>query len=365
MRTLLLSLPTILGLVLTAAVATAEDTPELSPVEAKYLDNVQQVTHDFAKAGEGYFSPDGATTIFQAEPTTYPFYQIYTLDLTSLNEGAEPNLISTGRGRTTCSYFRPDGKKVIFASSHLDPQMAATEQAERDQRAEDARTGKRRRYSWDFDPHMEIFEANPDGTELKRLTDAKGYDAECAYSPDGEQIVFCSDRDGDPDLYIMNADGSDVRQLTNQDGYDGGPFFSPDGDWVIYRTDREKEGYLQIHAISVDGEHDIALTSNEGVNWAPYWHPTEPWIIWCGADHSNPKARPNYDLIVMKYEVEDGVIRGGKQVTITSSPAADVLPVFSPNGKRLMWTSNRTPQRASQLFIGDLNLDAIKAALED
>ncbi|MEX0866472.1 MAG: biopolymer transporter Tol, partial [Pirellulales bacterium] len=337
-----------------SAAVYAEETPQLTALESKYLANLVQVTHDFAKAGEGYFSPDGSTIVFQAEPTTYPFYQIYTLDLANLAAGAEPKLISTGRGRTTCSYFSPDGERVIFASSHLDPRLGATEQAERDQRAEDAREGRRRRYNWDFDLHYEIFQAKPDGSELTRLTDTEGYDAEGAYSPDGESIVFCSDRDGDPDLYIMNADGSEVRQLTNSDGYDGGPFFSPDGEWVIYRTDRKKEGHLQIHAIRVDGEHDVTLTDNIGVNWAPYWHPTEPWIIWCGADHSDPKARPNYDLHVMQYEFVDGVIRGGKQVTITSSPAADVLPVFSPDGRRLMWTSTRTPQHASQLFLADL-----------
>ncbi len=100
----------------------------------------------------------------------------------------------------------------------------------------------------------------------------------------------------------MNADGSDVRQLTNEPGYDGGPFISPDGSWVIFRSDRKKEGFLQIHAIGIDGKNDVALTDNVGVNWAPYWHPTKPYIIWTGADHSDPKARPNYDLWLMKYE---------------------------------------------------------------
>jgi Tol biopolymer transport system component len=190
------------------------------------------------------------------------------------------------------------------------------------------------------------------------LTHSAGYDAECAYSPDGKQIVFCSDRDGDPDLYIMDRDGSNVRQLTNAPGYDGGPFFSPDGRWIVYRTDRKKPDHLQIHVIRADGKEDVALTDNIGVNWAPYWHPSEPYIIWCGADHSDPKARPNYDLWLMKFAVKDGKFTGGPQTRITDHPSADVLPVFSPDGKRLMWTSNRGKGKSSQLWMADFMLPA-------
>ena len=165
-----------------------------------------------------------------------------------------------------------------------------------------------RRYQWDFDPYMDIFSADLDGHHLHRLTDSPGYDAEGAYSPDGKQIVFCSDRDGNPNLYVMNADGSNVRQLTNAPGYNGGPFISPDGNWVVYRSDRKKEEFLQIHVIGIDGQNDTALTDNIGVNWAPYWHPTQPYIIWTGADHSDPHATPNYDLWLMKYAERDGKI---------------------------------------------------------
>jgi Tol biopolymer transport system component len=200
---------------------------------------------------------------------------------------------------------------------------------------------------------MEIFVGDLDGKNLKRLTDAKGYDAEGAFSADGKMIAFCSDRDGDPDLYVMNADGAGLRQLTNEPGYDGGPFISPNGKWVIFRSDRKKEGYLQIHAIGIDGKHDVALTDLNGVNWAPYWHPTQPYIIWTGADHTDPNARPNYDLWLMKYEETNSGLKSGPITRITDHPSADVLPVFSPNGKQLMWTSNRTEDRSSQLFIAD------------
>jgi TolB protein len=321
-------------------------------IESRHLGNIRQLTSGFVKAGEGYFSPDGGTIIYQAVPQDYPFYQIYKQ---TLPEG-QPQRISTGRGRTTCSCFSPDGKRLIFASSHLDPALSQTEDEERRRQAEDAKNGTHRRYQWDFDPYMDIFEADLDGKILRQLTNTKGYDAEGAYSPDGKRIAFCSDRDGDPDVYLMNSDGTDVRQLTNAQGYDGGPFISPDGKWVVYRSDRQKEGFLQIHVIGIDGRSDVALTDNVGVNWAPYWHPTQPYIIWTGADHSDPKARPNYDLWLMRYELREGKIAPGPITRITDNPAADVLPVFSPDGQQLMWTSNRTADHSSQLFIADFKL---------
>ena len=293
------------------------------------------------------------------------FYQIYTLPLAPPHPGplpggegdriTKPQLLSTG-GRTTCSFFAPNGKSIIFASSHLDPNLSDTESAAKKQQEEDAKNNVHRRYQWDFDPWMEIFAADLDGHHLKRLTDSPGYDAECAYTSDGKHIVFCSDRGGNPNIYVMDADGGNVRQLTHATGYNGGPFTSPDGKWVIYRSDRKKEGWLQIHVIGFDGQNDTALTDNQGVNWAPYWHPTKPYIIWTGADHSDPKARPNYDLWLMRYAEQDGKIVPGKVWRITDNPAADVLPVFSPDGTKLMWTSNRTEDHTSQLFIADFKL---------
>jgi len=335
-----------------AAVPAAHSAAGDDSIEGKHITNVRQVTSGFVRAGEGYFSPDGKSIIYQAVTKDYPFYQIYTQPL----EGGAPKLLSTGRGRTTCSNISPDGKRIVFASSHLDPDLSQTEEAERKQQAEDAASGKRRRYQWDFDPHMEIFEADRDGKILKRLTNSPGYDAEGAYSADGKQIAFCSTRDGDPDIYVMDADGSNVRQLTNSPGYDGGPFISPDGRWVVFRSDRKKAEYLQIYAIGIDGKNEVALTDNVGVNWAPYWHPTAPYLIWTGADHSDPTARPNYDLWLMKYAEKDGHLAAGPIVRLTDHPTADVLPVFSPDGKKLMWTSNRTADHSSQLFIGDIKL---------
>ncbi|MBM3998392.1 MAG: biopolymer transporter Tol [Planctomycetes bacterium] len=329
--------------------STLADDPALSELESRFLSNVKQVTSQFTKAGEGYFSPDGTTIVYQAEPPGYPFYQIYTQRL----GGGPPKLVSPGRGRTTCSYFSPDGQRLLFASSHEDPNLHATEEAERAQLEDDRRAGRRRRYAWAFDEQMDMYETDPHGKILRRLTKEAGYDAEGAYSRDGTKIAFCSTRDGDPDLYVMNADGTDVRQITNHPGYDGGPFLSPDGRWIIYRTDRKKAEHLQIHVIGIDGKGDTALTDNVGVNWGPYWHPTRPCLIWSGADHSDPSARPNYDLWIARYVVESGAFRIDPPVRVTDSPSADVLPVFSPDGAKLLWTSTRTADHSSQLFLGD------------
>jgi Tol biopolymer transport system component len=328
--------------------ALAADPADWRQAEAVHLKNIRQITHDFARAGEGYFSPDGRTIIFQAEEkdSGNPFYQIFTMDLAT----GRTHRVSPGVGKTTCSYFAPDGKKIIFASSHLDPDAKKHYAEEYSRREEERRTGKRRRYQWDFDPHMAIFEANLDGTGLKRLTDAPGYNAEGSYSPDGQSIVFCSNRGRpeDLELYIMDRDGKNVRQLTHATGcYNGGPFFSPDGKRVIFRSDRKKKDHLQLYVINADGTGERALTDDlNWVQWGPYWYKDGRHIVYAAADHGNPTVRPNYDLYWMDTE-------SGKKVRLTYAPGADVLPVFSPDGKKIMWTSTRDGRQPSQLYMAD------------
>jgi TolB protein len=325
----------------------AAEPADWQNTEAVHLKNIRQVTTDFVRAGEGYFSPDGKSIIFQAEEkdSGNPFYQIFVMDLQSKRS----RRVSPGIGKTTCSYFSPDGKKIIFASSHLDPEAKKQYAEEYRQREEDRKSGKRRRYKWDFDPHLDIFEANPDGSDLRRLTDAPGYDAEGSYSPDGKSIVFCSNRSG-PDnleLYIMDKDGKNVRQLTHAPGcYNGGPFFSPDGKRVIFRSDRKKKDHLQLFVINTDGSGERALTDDlNWVQWGPYWYKDSKHIVYAGADHA-VAGRPNYDLYWMNVDT-------GKKVRLTYAPGADVLPVFDATGQRLMWTSTRDGRQPSQLWMAD------------
>jgi Tol biopolymer transport system component len=315
--------------------------------ESAYLTNTRQVTRDFVRAGEGYFSADARRIIFQAEEKgENPFYQIFVMDLAT----GSHRRVSPGTGKTTCGFFHPSGEKIIFASSHLDPEAKKHYAVELKVREEERQTKKRRRYVWDFDPHMDIFEANLDGSGLKRLTDAPGYDAEGSYAPDGKSIVFCSNRGGEKnlELYIMDADGKNIRQLTKAPNcYNGGPFFSPDGKRVIFRSDRTKKDHLQLFVINIDGTGERALTDDQNwVHWAPYWHPDGKHIIYTAADHSNPLARPNYDLYWMNIDT-------GKRVRITHAPGADVLPVFSPDGRQLLWTSTRDGRQPAQLYLAD------------
>jgi TolB protein len=333
----------LISLALTAGQQPAEDwkTPE-----AVHLKNITQVTDGFVRAGEGYFSHDGKKIIFQAEEkdTGNPFYQIFVMDL----ETKKFTRISPGMGRTTCSYFRPDGKKIIFASSHGDPDAKKRQEAEYVQRIEDAKKGVHRRYQWDFDPYMKIYESNLDGTELKCLTpDSKVYTAEGSYSADGTKIVYSSGTAGDTNIFIMNADGSGSKQITSgHKCYNGGPFLSPDATKVIFRADRKEKDRLQLYVINVDGTGEKALTTNDKwVYWAPFWYKDGKHIIYTAADHSNELARPNYDLYWMNLET-------GKTTRITFAPGADVLPVFSPDYKKVMWTSSRDGN-PSQLYIAD------------
>jgi Tol biopolymer transport system component len=327
--------------------------PTLSPeevarLEATHLANIRQVTTGLARAGEGYFSPDGRSIIFQAVPHVPPTifhhpqpdedgYQIF---LGPLKEDAPLKMVSTGKGRCTCPFFHPGGGSILFASTHLSPST----DAEPPKGPAYSRTA---RYRWEFPESMDIFSGDLDGKNLKRLTVTTGYDAEASYSPDGSQIVFTSFRDGDGEIYIMDSNGKNARRITSAKGYDGGPFFSPDGRRIIYRSDRKGNDLLQIYVNNTEGTAERALTRNEFVNWGPFWHPDGTHIIYATSKHGHS----NYELYLMNVDT-------GAEERVTYHDGFDGLPVFSPDGKRLMWTSSgRTADRKSQLFIADFTLN--------
>src|SRR5207247_2412354 len=245
-----------------------------APGEAQFLSNIWQLTFEGRRSGEGYFSPDGKALIFQSERETgNPFYQIYILDL----ETGDSHRVSAGIGKTTCAFFRPNTDEVLFASTHLDPEAKGKQKTELELRA----SGKERRYSWDYDEHFDIFVAKRDGSRLRRLTSAYGYDAEASYSPNGKKIVFTSLRDAYPaeklssedrkrlendpayfgEIYIMNADGSGQNRLTftpGHDGFDGLPVFSPDGRRLCWTSNRTPDGKSQLFLADWDDKAALA-----------------------------------------------------------------------------------------------------------
>jgi len=322
-----------------------EEVPERDwpAAEARILTNVRQLSDPslgISAGGEAYFSPDARRVIFQAYPKGQSQYQMYTIELNPDGTAITGSfrMVSPGGGACTCGYFKPDGSKIIFASSYLNPDLPNPNEYHR----------KGSSYVWPMPGGTDIIEANLDGSNPRQLTTQVGYDAECGYSPSGESIVFSSDRDGDPDLYIMRADGTEVRQLTNKPGYDGGPFFSPDGQRVIFRADRLKNDNLQLFVINTDGTGERQLTRHTNVvNWAPFWHPNGRSIVWTTSIHGHN----NYEVYLMN--IETGATR-----RVTFSAMFDGMPVFSPNGKWMMWTSKRGPDHTSQVFLADFNLPA-------
>jgi Tol biopolymer transport system component len=332
--------------------------------EARLLTKTHQITFAGRRAGEGYFSADGKRMIFQSErEPDNPFYQIYLLDL----ETGDTTRVSPGIGKTTCAWIHPQADKVLFASTHADPQARAKQQEELAQRA----SGQARRYAWDFDEHYDIFEADSQGGHLKNLTQAPGYDAEGSWSPDGTWIVFASNRHAytaalseadqailarDPsffiDIYLMRADGTQVQRLTQAPGYDGGPFFSPDGRQIVWRHFAPDGATAEVWTMNLDGSQQRQITHLGVMSWAPYFHPSGAYIIFT----NNAQGMGNFELYMVDSAGQHEPVR------VTYTDGFDGLPVFSPDGQHLAWTSTRTPDHTAQLFMADWN-DAEARAL--
>jgi Tol biopolymer transport system component len=352
-----------LALAAASTSALAADDPAQ---ENRFISNPRQLVFEGKRSGEGYFSPDGKKLIFQSErEPDNPFFQQYILDL----ESGETTRVSPGKGKTTCGFFQPGTDRVLFSSTHADPEAAAKQKTELEFRA----SGKQRRYSWDYDDSADIFSTKQDGSDAINLTHSPGYDAEGSYSPDGKQIVFCSLRSAFPleklppkdrerydkdaawfgDIYIMNADGSNVRCLTTEPGYDGGPFFSPDGTRVVWRHFEENGMIADVWTMKLDGSDKKRVTDFKSMSWAPFYHPSGKYFIFT----SNKLGFENFELFLVDAAGEHEPVR------VTFTPGFDGLPVFSPDGKKLCWTSGRTGDGKSQLFVADWNDEAARAAL--
>jgi Tol biopolymer transport system component len=316
------------------------------PAEPR-LRNLRQLT-DGGENAEAYFSADGTRLIFQAtRPGESECDQIYTMGV----DGSDLSRVSSGEGRTTCGYFFPAGDRILYSSTHLHDSACPPP------------PDYSRGYVWALDEY-DVFTARPDGSDLGRITDSPGYDAEATISPDGSRIVFTSVRDGDLEIYTMDAEGGDVRRLTHEPGYDGGAFFSPDGTKIVYRSwhpadSSELADYrsllasglvrpnrMHIFVMDADGSNRVQVTDLPGASFAPFFHPSGDRIIFASNQH-DPTSR-NFDLYVVNVD-------GTGLERVTQDADFDGFPMFSPDGRRLVFASNRNAAREgdTNLFIAD------------
>lgn len=332
-------------LVSSASVVGVDDKLRLP--EEKHLHNVRQLSFGGENA-EAYFSADGKKLIFQSTRDGLGCDQIYEMNI----DGSGVRMLSTGKGRTTCSYFFRNGKRILYSSTHLASSDCPPKP--------DFSKG----YVWAIYPGFDIFTAAPDGSDLKPITKAPGYDAEATIAPNGKRIVFTSMRDGDLDIYTMDLDGKNVKRLTNEIGYDGGPFWSYDSQWIVFRanhpkTEKEIKDYqtllkenlirptaLEIWVMKADGTGKRQITNNGKANFAPYFFPDGKRIIFA-SNMNDPKGR-DFDLYAVNVD-------GSGLERLTFNPTFDGFPMFSPDGKKLVFASNRNDkvQGDTNVFIAD------------
>ena len=319
--------------------------------------NVQQLTFGGDNA-EAYFSFDGKWLVFQKTNPKEGIAcdQIWMGKIPgNAGEKFEPKLVSSGLGRTTCAYFYPDGKHILYASTHL---------GSKDCPPLPDRSKYGNRYIWPVYESFDIFKADLNGKIVKQLTNVKGYDAEATISPRGDKILFTSLRDGDLDLYTMDLEGKHVKRITSTLGYDGGAWFSPDGTKIIWRasrptTEAEIKEYkdllaenlvapthMEVWVANADGSDARQVTFLEQANWAPNFTPDGKHIIFC-SNHEYKRGFPfNMYLTGLDGKVNEKISR---------DKGFDAFPMFSPDGKKFVFCSNRNNggTHDTNIFIAD------------
>jgi Tol biopolymer transport system component len=330
-------------------------TETLRYEKEKHLKNIRQLTFGGDNA-EAYWSFDGKDLVLQITNKEWGLEcdQIFIMDAEKGVADGKPPMVSTGKGRTTCSYFLPGDDAIIYASTHLKHETCPPAPSR-------SPHGK---YVWPIYKEFDIFTADRQGNIIAQLTDEDGYDAEPTVSPKGDLIVFTSIRSGDLELYTMKLDGSDVRQVTDQLGYDGGAFFSPDGNKLIFRSSRPQseeeikeykkllsEGLVQptnmeLYVCNIDGSELKKITELGNANWAPYFHPSGKKVIF-SSNHNSERGFP-FNLFMVNLD-------GSGLEQITFDDAFDSFPMFSPDGKKLVFASNRNngDTRDTNIFIAD------------
>jgi Tol biopolymer transport system component len=339
----------------------------LNDLKSSFLSKPHQITFDGTRAGEGYFSPDGKLMIFQSErETNNPFYKMYVHDFDS----GKTWPVSNGVGKTTCGWISPDKKFVTYASTHLDPKAKQKQQAE----IEERKNPKQKRYAWDYDENYDIFisDINSQGQQAKNLTKTLGYDAEGAISPDGKWIVFASNRTAyntkltddqkaqlakDPsffmEIYVMDINGKNVKRITESPGYDGGPFFSADGKKITWRRFTPDGMKAEIMTANADGSDQRQITKLGAMSWAPFFHPSGDYLIFTTSAHGHQ----NFELYMVDAMGTQSPVR------VTEYEGFDGLPVFTPDGKHVVWNHKFTSNE-SQLVRATWDDQAARQALK-
>jgi len=352
-----LFLSTLLSLPLLAQHPGASAEATKPPMPEKHFKNVRQLTFGGDNA-EAYWSPDSKSLTFQSNNPKWGVEcdQIFRMKIKDASNDStyRPQTISTMKGRTTCSYFMPDGKHILYASTH--------EGGDACPHTPDLRSGGK--YLWPIFDTYDIYIADLKGNITRQLTDAPGYDAEAVLSPKGDKILFTSDRSGDLELWTMNLNGSNQQQITFDLGYDGGAFFSPDGKKIVFRASRPKTAdeikeyrdYLAQHLVAptsmeiftcnLDGSDLRQITNLGKANWAPYFHPNGKKIIFSSNHHSTR----GYDFQLYMVNLDGTGIE-----QITSESIFNSFPMFSPDGKKIAWSSNRNNNgtRDTNVFVAD------------
>lgn len=380
-----------------AALASAQ--PEADPAEAgeaRFLTNPVQLTFadDFVKAGESYFSHDGELIVFQGVPAPAegeepsPHYGMYiTAPIRVANADHErivlspPRPVSTSGSANTCGWFHPHDSLLLLYGSTLE------------QPNEEKVPGYQResgRYSWAFPSEMEIVTqvisgddwAQPVASQAEVVFKKPGYTAECSYSPDGRFILYANVDEAksnaagrpDADLWIYDTETESHTLIVEAEGYDGGPFFSPDGTWICYRSDRRGDNLLQLFVAELDYDdsgaitgikREVQLTDNQHVNWAPFFSPSGDFLVYATSEVSHR----NYEVFAIAFDDEDP--KPTTPVRITYADGFDGLPVFNPDGTKMMWTAQRGDdtrwggRASSQLWIADFDADAVRTAIAE
>jgi Tol biopolymer transport system component len=294
-------------------------------------------------SAEAYYAPDNYHVVAQTQDPdalVAPGRKSGALTWIFSDDGKTKWRIND-RGQDACSYFFPDGRHVIFTSTrdHMDFPIGNWS----DER--------------NYPQGAELYIADIDGGNRRRLTDNAYYEAEVSVSPDGRRIVFTRQVDGALDLHMMNADGSGETKLTDTaDWQEGAPFFLPDSKTIttrawsraVYGTRRPTP--MTIFTIDVETGERIQRTHDDWMNWAPYPAPDGRHYVFVRPLIDNPS---NWEIFL-------GDLEGGEPVRLTFNDSFDGFPSISPDGTKMLFSRSEGPGFMSGLYTYVMDISSLK-----